>query len=234
MRSRDATPADLKAIASWIGSQRECELWAGPDISFPLEPHVLATQIGMPDALNVVLEDGHGLAAFGQALARSPGRAHLARVIVRPDARGRGIGKILVQALLARVRNRSYCWRHANPPQTPPPPPPAPALVLPGAPRRHPPPPRGGGFLRSTPHPPTAGAGDVASRGPHQVSSLGENPTTRAYTFPLGWGCGRGAGGPLFGAPPPKKFPQRGKKKFYFALGPIPVGQPRGVRRGPS
>lgn len=177
MRSRDATPADLKAIASWIGSQRECELWAGPDISFPLRPHVLATQIGMPDALNVVLEDGHGLAAFGQALARSPGRAHLARVIVRPDARGRGIGKILVQALLARVQesgpmlvtlnvyrdNAAAISLYAE-------------LGFCGAERpQDDPPSTGTCFMQRSTDRLTAGAGDVAPRGPHQVSSLKRN-----------------------------------------------------------
>lgn len=103
MRSRDATPADLGVVVSWVNSQRECELWAGPSIPFPLEPSALSAQLDLRRAANVALDDEHGLVAFGQALPRSPGRAHLARVIVRPNARGRGIGKQLVQALLARA-----------------------------------------------------------------------------------------------------------------------------------
>jgi [ribosomal protein S18]-alanine N-acetyltransferase len=103
VRSREAIPADLEVVASWIGSRRECELWAGPGIPFPLETHALAAQIDMARAINVALEDRLGLAAFGQALARSSGRAHLARIIARPDARGRGVGRALVQTLLLRA-----------------------------------------------------------------------------------------------------------------------------------
>jgi ribosomal protein S18 acetylase RimI-like enzyme len=94
---------DLAVVATWVGSQRECELWAGPRVPFPLQPSALAAQIEMADALNVALDDEQGLAAFGQALPRGPGRAHLARVIVRPGVRGRGFGRALVEALLARA-----------------------------------------------------------------------------------------------------------------------------------
>jgi len=102
-RSRIAVPADLGVVASWIASQRECALWAGPSVRFPLELSALPDQIGMAGAINVALEDDQGLAAFGQALPRPPGCAHLARVIVRPGARRRGLGRALVEALLARA-----------------------------------------------------------------------------------------------------------------------------------
>jgi [ribosomal protein S18]-alanine N-acetyltransferase len=103
LRSRSAVPDDLAVVAAWVGSQRDCELWAGPRIPFPLQPSALATQIEMADAFNVALDDEQGLAAFGQALPRGPGRAHLARVIVRPSARRHGLGRALVEALLARA-----------------------------------------------------------------------------------------------------------------------------------
>ena len=57
----------------------------------------------MAAAVNVALVDGDGLAAFGQAVPRGSERAHLARVVVRPDARGRGLGKALIEAVLARA-----------------------------------------------------------------------------------------------------------------------------------
>ena len=103
MRSRNAVPTDLEVVASWIGSQRECALWAGPGLPFPLEPSAIPAQIDIRGAINVALDDDEGLAAFGQALLRSPGRAHLARVIVRPDARRRGVGRALVEVLLSRA-----------------------------------------------------------------------------------------------------------------------------------
>jgi phosphinothricin acetyltransferase len=102
-RVRDAVPADLAVVAPWVGSRRECELWAGPRVPFPLKVSALAAQIEMAEAINVAIEDKQGIAAFGQALARGPGRAHLGRIIVRPDARRRGLGRILIKALLARA-----------------------------------------------------------------------------------------------------------------------------------
>jgi ribosomal protein S18 acetylase RimI-like enzyme len=103
VQCRDAVPADLAVVAPWVGSRRECERWAGPRIPYPLQLSALAVQIEMAEAVNVVLEDEQGIAAFGQALARGPGRAHLGRIIVRPDARRRGLGRILIAALLARA-----------------------------------------------------------------------------------------------------------------------------------
>lgn len=103
VRSRDALPEDLAVVVSWIASPHECRRWAGPRIPFPLQPSALAVQIEMADAINVALDDEQGIAAFGQALPRGPGRAHLARVIVRPDTRRRGWGRALVETLLHRA-----------------------------------------------------------------------------------------------------------------------------------
>jgi [ribosomal protein S18]-alanine N-acetyltransferase len=100
---RDATIADLTVVASWIGSEEECRLWAGPDVSFPLGLERLAAQIGMDGAVNLAIADDRGVLAFGQLTRREPGAAHLARVIVCPDARGRGLGHVLVRALLERA-----------------------------------------------------------------------------------------------------------------------------------
>jgi [ribosomal protein S18]-alanine N-acetyltransferase len=102
----DATLRDLEVVASWVGTADECRLWAGPAVSFPLEPGRLAREIGFADEENLVLADGAGTAGFGQLVRRPGGRAHLARVIVRPDARGRGYGRVLVTALLERAASR--------------------------------------------------------------------------------------------------------------------------------
>jgi [ribosomal protein S18]-alanine N-acetyltransferase len=100
---RDATLADLQVAASWIRSEEECLLWAGPEVSFPLGLERLAAQIGMDDAASLALTDDGEVVAFGQLVRPAPGTAHLARLIVRPDARGRGLGHVLVRALLERA-----------------------------------------------------------------------------------------------------------------------------------
>ena len=102
-------PSDLEVVTSWIGSQRECALWAGPTVPFPLDRAALPAQIDMAGAINVALDDEQGLAAFGQVLPRAPERAHLARVIVRPDVRRCGVGRALVEALLSRAGEARFC-----------------------------------------------------------------------------------------------------------------------------
>lgn len=72
-----------------------------------MEPDSLVQEAEFDAGRNVALEDDDGLVAFGQALPRVGSRMHLARVIVRPDARGRGVGRALVEALLARARDSS-------------------------------------------------------------------------------------------------------------------------------
>ncbi|MBN2204275.1 MAG: GNAT family N-acetyltransferase [Thermoleophilia bacterium] len=104
---REATPADLAAAAAWVTTAAECERWAGPDVTFPVKPEAIVRQIEFDAGRNVALEDDDGLVAFGQALPRGGGRVHVARVIVRPDARGRGVGRALVEALIARARESS-------------------------------------------------------------------------------------------------------------------------------
>jgi [ribosomal protein S18]-alanine N-acetyltransferase len=103
---RDATLHDLEVVASWIRSADECRLWAGPAVSFPFEPGALALEIGFVEADDLALADEAGTAGFGQLVWRPGGRAHLARVIVRPDARGRGYGRALVSALIERAASR--------------------------------------------------------------------------------------------------------------------------------
>jgi len=100
---RDATTADLEVVATWVRTAEECLLWAGPAVSFPVEPGVLAGEIEFEEADDLALADEAGVAAFGQLVWRPKRRAHLARVIVRPDARGRGAGRALVRALLERA-----------------------------------------------------------------------------------------------------------------------------------
>lgn len=108
VRGRNALPGDLAVVASWVRSGRECESWAGPRIHFPPQLPQLAAQIEMEEAINVALDDEHGLVAFGQALPRGPRRAHLARIIVRPGSRRCGAGRALVEALLARAEAAGF------------------------------------------------------------------------------------------------------------------------------
>ena len=108
MTFRDGTEADLLAAASWVADRRDCELWAGAGVTWPIDPSLLPAQVDMKDAACLSLVDGDELLAFGQQLRRSAGRAHLTRLIVRPEARRRGLGRALVGELLTRARANGY------------------------------------------------------------------------------------------------------------------------------
>lgn len=103
---RPATLADLHIIAGWILTRRDCELWAGPRIPYPLDVDLLPADIDLFGADSTAMVAGNRLLAFGQVIDVSGSRAHLARIIVAPFLRGRGHGKSLVSELMARARRR--------------------------------------------------------------------------------------------------------------------------------
>jgi ribosomal protein S18 acetylase RimI-like enzyme len=99
---------DLEEVASWIATARECALWAGWRVSFPIDAGFLPLAIGFSATNAFSLIDGGELVAFGQLVKKNEGRGHLARLIVNPSVRGRGYGKWLVRALLERARRESF------------------------------------------------------------------------------------------------------------------------------
>ena len=105
---RRATLAELTEVASWIRSPRECELWAGPRLPFPLDVTVLPARIDFDEARTFAMSSGDRLVAFGQIVPKALRRAHLARVIVAPTVRGRGHGERLIRSLIDEARRQSH------------------------------------------------------------------------------------------------------------------------------
>jgi len=105
---RRATLAELKEVASWITSARECELWAGPRLPFPLDVSVLPARIDFDEARTFAMSSGDRLVAFGQIVPKALRRAHLARVIVAPAVRGCGHGERLIRSLIDEARRQAH------------------------------------------------------------------------------------------------------------------------------
>jgi ribosomal-protein-alanine N-acetyltransferase len=105
---RSATLFDLEQVASWIATARDCALWAGWRVSFPIDQSSLPLAIGFSETNAFSLIDGDQLVAFGQLVKKNANRGHLARLIVNPSVRGSGQGKKLVGALLERARLESF------------------------------------------------------------------------------------------------------------------------------
>ena len=105
---RRATLAELREVASWITSARECELWAGPRLSFPLDVSVLPARIDFDEARTFAMSSDDRLVAFGQIVPKALRRAHLARVIVAPAVRGCGHGERLIRSLIDEACRQSH------------------------------------------------------------------------------------------------------------------------------
>jgi len=104
---RTAHLADLDVVASWITDPSECELWAGPRVSFPIDVPGLPAAIEWErsDSWSLVV-DGT-LAAFGQLVPKQQRRVHVARLISSPRQRGQGLGRALTVHLLDSARSRN-------------------------------------------------------------------------------------------------------------------------------
>jgi ribosomal-protein-alanine acetyltransferase len=103
---REATAADLPAL---VAAQAAC--FPGD----PWSPAQVAEELGRPGGVFLVQPEDDGLAGFviGWAVLDE---LHLLQVGVLPAARGRGLGRRLVEGLLAAVRSE-VCWlevRHDN------------------------------------------------------------------------------------------------------------------------
>jgi len=106
---RQATNDDIREIATWIRSRRECEFWAGPYLPYPLDAEWLPADLELFTSESLVLlDDQHQLLAFGQLQEKDVRNGHLARLIVNPDHRRCGHGRFLVQALLELARTKDY------------------------------------------------------------------------------------------------------------------------------
>jgi [ribosomal protein S18]-alanine N-acetyltransferase len=105
---RPATLTDLELVCTWVRTPRECELWAGARVHFPLTLASLSASIDFVHQGGLVLLDGGATLAFGQIVSKAGRRAHLARLIVAPEHRGAGFGRALVDGLLEHARTNRY------------------------------------------------------------------------------------------------------------------------------
>lgn len=97
-------PTHFAVIAGWLDSPAATLRWAGPGVPFPLPADAFAAALALPARPGWALLDADGTCVgFGQYWRTTPGSTHLGRIIVSPQARGRGLGRILMTALCAEA-----------------------------------------------------------------------------------------------------------------------------------
>jgi ribosomal protein S18 acetylase RimI-like enzyme len=108
-------------IVSWARSPGELEHWVG-SVTFPPQPDLVAEWHRDPDVHPYLFVVGDELAGYGEVWHdREESEAELARIIVAPARRGRGLGRVLVELLAAEAKSAGFSavWLRVVPTNTP-------------------------------------------------------------------------------------------------------------------
>lgn len=99
---------DYLAIASWIIDAAACARWAGARVPFPFSAPELPRLLAIEGSESYCLRDDRSTAlAFGQFWVATPGAVHLGRIIVAPEKRGSGYGRMLCRQLIEKAVRRT-------------------------------------------------------------------------------------------------------------------------------
>ena len=107
MKATLRTPkqADYDAIAAWISDEKACSRWAGPSVPFPFVSENLSELLAVEGCSNYCLPDiDNNCVGFGQFWPGKQGAVHIGRIIISPEARGNGAGRLLCEKLIAKAR----------------------------------------------------------------------------------------------------------------------------------
>jgi ribosomal protein S18 acetylase RimI-like enzyme len=104
MKFQLATKNDLETVIKWIPDAKSCMVWAGPKVIFPIEMEQLCDVIEIDKNHTYSLSDDTNLLALGQIRMFENKRGHLSRIIVKPESRSKGIGRIFCLELINKAR----------------------------------------------------------------------------------------------------------------------------------
>jgi ribosomal protein S18 acetylase RimI-like enzyme len=106
---RRATTAEIDELMSWFPNEDSVVIWGGPKFAFPFTSRSFRKNCRLREFSSYCLRSPEGeFAAFGQLASRHK-RQHLARLVVCPPMRRRGIAKILITMLLEEARISTDC-----------------------------------------------------------------------------------------------------------------------------
>ncbi|WP_082090821.1 GNAT family N-acetyltransferase [Halomonas sp. HG01] len=101
---RTPQTADYEAIASWVVDKKACARWAGPLVPFPFSSENLPELLEVEGCASYCLVDSNNqCVGFGQFWMTDHGAVHIGRIIVSPEARGVGAGRLLCERLMDKA-----------------------------------------------------------------------------------------------------------------------------------
>jgi ribosomal protein S18 acetylase RimI-like enzyme len=103
MKFQLATKNDLETVIDWIPDAKSCMVWAGPKVIFPIELEQLCDALEFDRNHTYTLSDATNLLALGQIRMFENKRGHLSRIVVNPEFRGKGIGRIFCLELINKA-----------------------------------------------------------------------------------------------------------------------------------
>jgi RimJ/RimL family protein N-acetyltransferase len=105
---RSSTNDDLSVLMSWIKDKDACRIWAGPCVRFPLAPEHLKEDIHFSEENTFsMINERAALLGLGQLIQKDNRRLHMARIIVSPNHRGKGLGSLLCRLLIREGKKRA-------------------------------------------------------------------------------------------------------------------------------
>jgi ribosomal protein S18 acetylase RimI-like enzyme len=98
---REFRTSDAWEVARWPGSLQEVRRWAGSEPGWPVDVSVFGRWHADTDVRPFIMLKGEEPVGYGEVWVDEPEReVELARIIVSPERRGRGVGRRLVRLLL--------------------------------------------------------------------------------------------------------------------------------------
>ncbi|TVU91026.1 GNAT family N-acetyltransferase [Vreelandella titanicae] len=102
---RTPVKTDYDAIATWISDEKACARWAGSSLPFPFVAANLPELLAVEGCSNYCLSDiDNNCVGFGQFWPGKQGSVHIGRIIISPEARGNGAGRLLCEKLIEKAR----------------------------------------------------------------------------------------------------------------------------------
>jgi len=101
-----AVESDIDDLMAWFPDAGSINIWGGPAFRYPFDRESFHADCRRNEYSSFCLKNAAGnLAAFGQ-MGHRYGRSHLARLVANPDMRGQGVGRRLLEEMIAVAREK--------------------------------------------------------------------------------------------------------------------------------